>query len=1636
MTVTGRIHNRDTGLDLTVNILIDSGSSVTLITQEAVEFLKLTGENFSLKLTGITDKDSFLDSRYVDFGLTSLDGYDCGPVRRAYMIPVITNDVRVYDWRKLLAKEGLEGHPPADREGIDLLIGCDKPRLLLHHQFRILSDTFVLVKTALGWSAFGSVERRMDRHGVIHYSYDEMLGTQGSLDLEGENPFEFDLRSVISSGSDVFFPAEEDLDTNDDFSGIDATDTMVSRALPDTGVSSEGEEKLESGGARVTLVVDETSFLTCDHLVEGTACIADEEELPFEDASGDAEFVRSFTLVAQERLADTVLGTSETGVEELVFRVECEPQPGETASETAPKRTSGATPAETRHLMDLIRSCNVYDKFPESKLTMEEERCNKILQESYEIKDGHAYVSPLWKVGQPTTEEPHGFKNNYAYALARAESINRKMSREHFDCIDNIFEEYITKYEVLTDVTHRVDKPYEEFAIWWPHFPVINPHSETTPVRPVLDGRAPCLGQPRISINDRCFCQGPSLMCDLCDVTLRYRKHDIVVAGDVPKMFITIRVPDEDRKFGRIIWFNKEDRKTLRFLEFSGHVFGKISSPTCAIYAAQRNAKDQENETETMPRATEAVCKSTIVDDTLDSVPTADEAYHLILDLIQMHKPIGLNIGKFATTSLEVAKRLPDHVKKSANMMLFEQYGPKEMEYAPGTTAKLPTIRALGQFHNMITNYFCYQSYPAPDITWTKHACLSQMMKVYDPLGHLTPIMLEPKLIIQELWREKKDFHDVLAEEERDRWMNWLPNLPMLERVRYPRVLIPGLPQDYASVQVHVFTDASAQAFDAVAYIRVEYKDNRPIYTNFAMAKNNIAPLSPKRTIPKLELMSIELGTRLADKVRSALDIPKEEVTIWSDSKTALQWIRMDEQTLVPLVHNYSIKIRERYPITQIRWIPGTENPADVGTRPKTVEEFLQLPIWRTGPNFLVESPDTWPVLQDLIPKPTEVLEGVKRDYKIFSSTLLTLKVNGKRKKSPPGPEDQMGLTTIIISVRFRTFAKMKRVVAYVRIYLKKLWVRARAVLDGHTTRVQGEEHPLKGKYEEMRAGTLERRRNLPLYYQPNKDGKLTVKYVPVSTIVPEEFRPSEAQVEEAGLLWASLHQRLYFGKEMRQVELGKGLNLNDKLSRLRPTIEWEHSVEGDKFDFQLFRLNGRIGQTEHVSRAMRQPFVLHPKDEMVKKFVQHFHGKVLKHMGGVGCLLCEINRSAWIMGSLAYLKGILRECVECRKANPKFMVQRMGPLPNSRVPSDLEVRPAPFEVTALDAAGPWFVAHGHRGKAKRWLIIFRCAKVGAICHEMLYGMDTDSFLKALSRFCSHYSKPKRIICDNGTNFVGGEREINYLWHSIDKDRVRQSDPDIEFVWSPPHSPHFNGLVERMVGEAKRNLVHLIKPDSRISEDDLNTAFKEVQRILNNRPIDVRDMVDGKDAEPITPAHFLGSGNIHRDLIMSSKDLEARGTPLAKQFMALKRIMDQFWDRFVASMSRQLRTYNKARKWVHKRPPVLIGDIVAVLEAQPKKDQRYRLGMVTDALSGEDGLPRRLTIRMTDGSEVERGLNSIYVILPVDPPDPPPVSEQQEVRRSKRKKRKSKRVERSYFLTSHEALPDTKTMANTSATDV
>merc|ERR1712020_844439 len=145
-------------------------------------------------------------------------------------------------------------------------------------------------------------------------------------------------------------------------------------------------------------------------------------------------------------------------------------------------------------------------------------RCTKVMQDTYQVEGGHAYVSPLWKEGQPS-----GCENNYRYALSKLNSMLRTMSDEYFDHIDKIFEDYLAK-GLIEEITEEVKSPYEEHAVWWAHFPVLSSNSAAPPLRPVMDGVSPCINGK--SINDHFHC-GPCLVNDLTQVLLRYRKYDV-----------------------------------------------------------------------------------------------------------------------------------------------------------------------------------------------------------------------------------------------------------------------------------------------------------------------------------------------------------------------------------------------------------------------------------------------------------------------------------------------------------------------------------------------------------------------------------------------------------------------------------------------------------------------------------------------------------------------------------------------------------------------------------------------------------------------------------------------------------------------------------------------------------------------------------------------------------------------------------------------------------------------------------------------------------------------------------------------------------------------------------------------------
>ncbi|UYV72195.1 hypothetical protein LAZ67_9002145 [Cordylochernes scorpioides] len=153
--------------------------------------------------------------------------------------------------------------------------------------------------------------------------------------------------------------------------------------------------------------------------------------------------------------------------------------------------------------------------------------------------------------------------------------------------------------------------------------------------------------------------------------------------------------------------------------------------------------------------------------------------------------------------------------------------------------------------------------------------------------------------------------------------------LKEIHLVQVPRCYHPDLLSRsiIRQVEVHTFVDASQEAFSAVTYLRVEAK-NGNITTTLFGSKARVAPLK-KRTIPKLELQGCVLGTRFA-----------------SDSKTVLAWIRSEAGRYKEFVANRVGEIQEAIKGTDWRWVPTSENPADIATRFETEISFEPTDMW------------------------------------------------------------------------------------------------------------------------------------------------------------------------------------------------------------------------------------------------------------------------------------------------------------------------------------------------------------------------------------------------------------------------------------------------------------------------------------------------------------------------------------------------------------------------------------------------------------------------------------------------------------------------------------------------------------------
>ena len=107
-------------------------------------------------------------------------------------------------------------------------------------------------------------------------------------------------------------------------------------------------------------------------------------------------------------------------------------------------------------------------------------------------------------------------------------------------------------------------------------------------------------------------------------------------------------------------------------------------------------------------------------------------------------------------------------------------------------------------------------------------------------------------------------------------------------------------------------------------------------------------------TVPKLELPAALLATRLKREITQALTVTVNQVFMWTDSTTVLQWINSKEKQSI-FVANRVCKNFEYTSVDQGNHVATKDNPADVGTRGMSAE-ILQLSSWVKGQHFLTKS--------------------------------------------------------------------------------------------------------------------------------------------------------------------------------------------------------------------------------------------------------------------------------------------------------------------------------------------------------------------------------------------------------------------------------------------------------------------------------------------------------------------------------------------------------------------------------------------------------------------------------------------------------------------------------------------------------
>ncbi|XP_062557102.1 uncharacterized protein LOC134221954 [Armigeres subalbatus] len=228
---------------------------------------------------------------------------------------------------------------------------------------------------------------------------------------------------------------------------------------------------------------------------------------------------------------------------------------------------------------------------------------------------------------------------------------------------------------------------------------------------------------------------GPIVQDTLYNLLINFRLHAVIITEDTEKMYLQIRVTEDDSKLIRMLWQEPEQPlaecgiNTVTFAEDEGHEF---------------------------PLAKDAI-DNFYVDDLLSGAATREEAIEKRRQLSAMLQRGGFVIRKWASNDKEVLAEIP----------------PEDQAVNPVHTVDCQdTIKTLGIQWQYREDLLAFKT--ACDPIKEYFTKLSTIAKIFDPLGLIGLVVVIAKMLMQELWKIKVDWSEPLPNQFNHRWRTYL----------------------------------------------------------------------------------------------------------------------------------------------------------------------------------------------------------------------------------------------------------------------------------------------------------------------------------------------------------------------------------------------------------------------------------------------------------------------------------------------------------------------------------------------------------------------------------------------------------------------------------------------------------------------------------------------------------------------------------------------------------------------------------------------------------------------------------------------------------------------------------------------